>query len=247
MRIQKIISTALFAFSFIAGSHSNLSAQSQSDSVIYRQAITQAMSPEPSKIYDSLVQIVPSNKKLSWKAINGEDYILVATWTSKPQFYQPYIDSAYYPTKQYEIWITTSPQLLERFRKDKPKDTVMRLRQMLGLPPNAQYTHFVEFWVRPADLFRPCPDNEITDGTCGLCFPATADSTYKAWINNGRISRYYPCELYNKYPWTQLGYTFDWNPKNKRHIGLSEFVIKPFSNVVVNAVYTTQQYLNKKN
>lgn len=37
----------------------------------------------------------------------------------------------------------------------------MRLKQLLGLPPTATNSYFVKFWVRPNDLFRPCPDKEI--------------------------------------------------------------------------------------
>ena len=119
----------------------------------------------------------------------------------------------------------------------------MRLKQLLGLPPNAIYSYFVEFWVKPEDLFRPCPDNEITDNQCDVCFPQNTEASYKNWINENRVSRYYGCKIDEKYPWTQLGYTYDWNPRNKSHVGLSEFVIGANKNIVVNAIYTTEEYL----
>jgi len=100
----------------------------------------------------------------------------------------------------------------------KIKNPDERLKEMLGLPPNSVYSYFVELWVRPADLFRPCPDTETGDSVCSLCFPANADPTYVAWINKNRIDRYYQCDLYSKYLWTQLGYTYDWNYKNKSHL-----------------------------
>jgi len=100
----------------------------------------------------------------------------------------------------------------------KIKNPDERLKEMLGLPPNSVYSYFVELWVRPADLFRPCSDTETGDSVCSLCFPANADPTYVAWINKNRIDRYYQCDLYSKYPWTQLGYTYDWNYKNKLHL-----------------------------
>jgi len=221
-------------------------AQSPKDSVRYWKAITEAMSPNPSKISGDLVPVTKDNKNLVWKVIDGEDYLLVVTWKQSVKYYEPYIDSAYYSTGPYEIWITTAPQLLDKFKGSKKTDTSMRLKQMLGLPPNSVYNYFVTFWVRPQDLFRPCADNEIADGTCGLCFPVGTDTAYQAWINGNRISRYYPCALYDKYPWTQLGYTYDWNPKNKTHVGLSEFVIRKNSKVIVQAIYTTAQYLNRQ-
>ncbi len=238
--------TAIFVALLLSITFHQSAAQSAKDSARYQKAIADAMSPEPSKICNSLVSITKDNKNLTWKTINGEDYILVVTWKQSIQYYAPYIDSAFYNTGNYEIWITTSPELLDRFKGGRRVDTNRRLQQMLGLPPNSVYNYFVEFWVRPQDLFRPCPDKEIADGTCSLCFPQGTDSTYMAWINGNRISRYYPCDLFNKYPWTQLGYTYDWNPRNKSHVGLSEFVIGKNKKIIVQAIYTTAQYLNRQ-
>ena len=53
----------------------------------------------------------------------------------------------------------------------------------------------------------------------------------------------YQCDLYNQYPWGQLGYTYDWNPKNKSHVGLSEFIIGAGKTIYVNRIVTTQEYL----
>jgi hypothetical protein len=223
--------------------------QTPKDWADYQKAIVNAMSPEPSKIYGGLVPIVNYNYNLNWKTINGENYILVATWKGDASRFIPYVDSPYYTTPSTdgsEIWITTSPELLNRFEVSDGVDTNMRLKQMLGLPPNSVYNYFVEFWVRPEDLFRPCADNEITDGTCGLTFPANTPTSYQAWVNGNRISRYYQGSLFEKYPWTQLGYTYDWNPENKTHVGLSEFVIGKNKKIIVQAIYTTSQYIKQK-
>ena len=215
---------------------------------LYEHSITDAMSPDSSKIYSHLVEITSENKNLAWKEINGENYVLTLTWKQNISYYKPYLDSAFYNTGGYPIWITTAPELYNRMHSsdEKSSDTDLRLKQLLGLPPNSVYSYFVEFWVRPEDLFRPSPDPEITDDVAELCFPAGTDSIHINWINENRVSRYYSCSLYDKYPWTQLGYTYDWNPKNKSHVGLSEFVIKENSNIVVKAIYTTEEYLGLK-
>ncbi len=215
-------------------------------SSLYQESIENSMSPAPDKIYRDLVSITPQNKALIWRNIKGENYILVVTWKQNTSYFQPYLDSTYYNTGEYPIWVTTSPELLQRMKTENPDDVDLRLKQLLGLPPNSTYSYFVEFWVRAADLFRPCPDNEITDRQCELCFPEKTDSAYVSWINTNRISRYYPCELEDKYPWTQLGYTYDWKAENTSHIGLSEFVIDVNKNIIVHAIYTTQDYLNKE-
>jgi len=213
----------------------------------YRNSIGDAMSPDSSKICYHLVPINKQNDRLIWKQIDGEDYLLVVTWKQNINYYKPYLDSAFYDTGSYPIWVTTAPELAQRMKKEKTNNTDLRIKQLLGLPPTSTYSYFVEFWVKPEDLFRPCPDKEITDQNCALCFPQDADSTHIQWINSNRIDRYYQCDWHNQYPWTQLGYTYDWNPKNKNHIGFSEFVIGAHKKIVVKAIYPTREYLQRNN
>jgi hypothetical protein len=212
----------------------------QTNRELYKLSIINSIYPDSSKIYNKLVQINDNNKTLIRKNINGEEYILVCTWKQNVSFYQK---DTVFNTGTYPIWVTTSPELKNRIKKESPKDVNLRLVQLLGLPPNAQYSYFVEFWVRPVDLFRPCPDKEITDNKCNLCFPEEADSELIKWINENRISRYYQCDLYYQYPWGQLGYTYDWNPKNKSHVGLSEFIIGANKTIYVNRIVSTLEYL----
>lgn len=215
---------------------------------VYESAIETAMYPTDSKVYNKLFPVSKENKGLQWETVNGEEYVVMLSWKGDDTYYKPPYtkDNVLNTGSKWPIWVTAAPQLLNRMKKEKYTDANMRLKQLLGLPPNATYKYFVEFLVRPADLFRPCPDSEITDTKCDVCFPSTADSTYQAWINNTRISRYYACELYKQYPYTALGYTYDWNPANTSHVGLSEYVIKDSSNVIVKKIYTTEEYLKQE-
>lgn len=195
------------------------------------------------------------------KTIEGEEYVLMLSWKGDDKYYKPpYVsaDGVYDTGDTHPIWVTAAPQLATwaesepRFMKrvrDNEKDKMDgRLKQLIGLSPNPQYTYnyFIEFWVKPGDLFRPCPDSEITDNACTVCFPTSVDSTYQAWVNNTRAARFYdPYELLDKYPWTALGYTYDWSPRNKTHQGLSEYVIKNNVDVIVKQIYTTREYLTK--
>jgi hypothetical protein len=216
-----------------------------SNSNAYYESVIDAMAPDSSAVSENLLVINKENKKLTWKTINGEDYLLVVSWTNAKKYYEPFIDSLYYNSGSYFIWITAAPELLLRMSVENYQDPQLRLEQLIGLPPNSGCRYFVEFWVKPSDIFRPCPDQEINDSKCDLCFPSFADSTHIKWINEQRINLYYSCDIYDKYPWTQLGYTYDWNPQNKNHVGLSEFVVKENSKIVVNAIYTTDEYLKK--
>ena len=217
-----------------------------SERALYQNSIYDAMAPTMQEVSNDLVAIHKDNQELIWETFDGEDYLLMLTWKSNISYYKDYAgNKGYYDTKGYPIWVTTAPELLNRMKKEKATDVDMRLKQLLGLPPSAVYSHFVEIWVKPEDLFRPCPDSNIDDSSCDLCFPAETDSLHRAWINENRVSRYYAegCKLEDAYPWTQLGYTYDWNPDNPSHIGLSEFVIRKNKKVKIKAIYTTKEYL----
>ncbi|MFT5778074.1 MAG: hypothetical protein ACI837_001022 [Crocinitomicaceae bacterium] len=241
-----LLALLLLSFSQLSAQTLNSAIKPIDNRTAYQHSITEAMSPDSSKIYTDLIQIDADNENLTWKTVDGVDYILVVTWKGDASWYEKYLDSAYYPTGDFPIWVSTSPELLKRMRSGKTKDVDMRLKQLIGLPPSSVYNYFVEFWVKPDDLIRPCPDSEITDKQCELCFPAGADSTYMAWVNENRISRYYKCALDDKYPWTQLGYTYDWSPANPSHVGLSEFVIGVNKKILINKIYTTAEYLAKE-
>ncbi len=210
----------------------------------YAASIIDASYPESDEISNGLISIQSDNKKLVWKEIEGRQYMLVATWTANDSYYP---ESGAYNTSNYPIWVTAAPELLNWYKSRKPKelqDRDLRLKQLLGLPPTVEKNYFIEFWVQPEDLFRPCPDKEVSDSSCSLCFTDELDEEHKTWIKNLRNDSYYNCNG-DKYPWTQLGYTYDWYPGNKSHIGLSEFVIKAQSDIIVNKKYTTTDYLNQ--
>ena len=168
---------------------------------------------------------------------------------NEPKIYQRAVEnsmSGEYNTGNYEIWVTAAPELYQRMKKVNPADRSLRLKQLLGLPPSAENKIFIELWVKPSDVFRPCPDNEVDDQQCNLCFTArdSADASYIEWFNRSRIDRYYATGLYNQYPWTQLGYTYDWHPRNRSHRGLSEFVVQKNKTVYIEKAYATDEYLD---
>src|SRR5205085_6021426 len=76
-------------------------------------------------------------------------------------------------------WVTAAPEVQkfcqDYFKKSNdPAALNLRLKQFLGLDPSWQYDVFVEMWVRPSDLFRPCPDPETTDSQCNLNLAASS-------------------------------------------------------------------------
>jgi hypothetical protein len=232
-----------------ASTRSSSSYTDISDKQLYTNALKDACIPLEEHIYDSLTTINDSNPGLIRKRINNEEYILAVSLKSgKARTWYKNDSSGFYNTENYQIWVTVVPELKKKISPVPPSERLMRLRQLLGLPPDAVYDCIVEFWVRPQDLFRPCPDNETGDSRCGLEFPDSASREYRAWFDSSRIERYYGSgRLYSKYPWTQLGYTYDWSAQNKTHIGLSEFVIDRNKNIVIDTIYSLQDYFSDVN
>lgn len=215
----------------------------------YRKAVENAEVANADEIYAKLTLIASCNRSLIWKDKTDPDSpILVTTWIDDGS-------RQYYPVNEeitisagHEPWVTVAPQVKNfctatRLRGPRLK---LRLEQLLGLPSATNKSTFVELWVKPNDLFRPCPDPEITDVVCGLDYPQpgfmAVTQGYMDWFNNQKLKSYSPTSNgLPGYPWTRLGYTYDWGgPTN--HVGVSEFIIKAGAVVKVNALPTTGMY-----
>ncbi len=213
--------------------------------VRYIKAVADAAKPEPWEVTNKLIAIQENNSNLVWKDFGGEPHLLVSSWKGDTTYYFNDSITGYYNTGKYPIWVTTSPELQRRCTQPafgRKEGLDLRLKQLFGMPPGVDKKYFVTFWVKPTDLYRPCPDGEIGDRSCGLAFPDSVTEDHKKWVNNQRIASYYNVDWKSNYPWTELGYTYDWNPRNKSHIGLSEFIIATNSEVIVNRAYSTEEF-----
>ena len=67
------------------------------------------------------------------------------------------------------MWVTAVPQVRDFCRALGTRDNAAitnRLLQLIGLPPTGKNARFVEMWVSPKDMMRPCPDREVDDNRC---------------------------------------------------------------------------------
>lgn len=140
------------------------------------------------------------------------------------------------------IWVTGVPEVQEKCRMFQG-DVLMRLRQLLGLPPDAHVERFLVFRARAVDIFRPAPDGRVTTTLpcptlagapipqdCGNAFPAETTPEHYAWIAQQSFRLHV---LSHGYPWTHLGYTYDWAPGLSGHYGASEYVLRPGASVLI--------------
>ena len=195
-----------------------------------------------SEVFRNLTAITPDNRKLRWRTVDSRRQVLCVTWT----------DKVYYPgavmtlPRDKVVWVTVVPELRSFFRKhgSNGMNPTLRAEQLLGLPPDFKLNRFVEFWAFPEDLIRPSPDPEITDHEAEIRFrPASrftsSNASYRKWFGRAAAMSY---EGKRQFPWTRLGYTYDWSADG-HHIGLSEFVVLGGAKIQVASVFSNEDYL----
>lgn len=218
----------------------------------YKLAVIDARTAEPYEIYRNLTAAVyygdsmAGQGNLVWSADSaGKMRLLVVSWMkqSSTQYWPVGKKFRTSNNQAYMSWITTPPEMLDFLKKNLFTDTAslhLRVAQILGMPPDSKNNYFVEFWVYPENLFRPTPDPEITDHEADLFFPASVSQKHKSWFLN-EIQNKYDTTSSSAFPWTRLGYTYDWaNPIHP--IGLSEFVVDTSSLVTVKQIYSSWEY-----
>lgn len=220
--------------------------------------IEDAKQPAADEVAEDLWALSPSNAKIKWRENNGKIEYLMSTWKYVSN---PSVDWPVGTKKQlsYQTWLTAVPQVKEFCQQYQGVDgnipdnieLSLRIQQYLGLILNkySTKTHFVELWVKSEDLTRPCIDSEIEDSSCNLLPVPVPDSSpvVKSIYTNS-----YTNAKQEYYPWTGLGYTYDWGNSQKPHKGASEFIINPIAgspvevevaSVTPTDIYCQQQVL----
>ena len=210
-------------------------------------AVVDAEKAEPSEVSRTLTRI-HGNPHLVDTMIGGKWHLLVVCWDSRPDMFP---DQGDFET-DHSVWVTLAPQLRDRCRTyqtlfERTEATTSRLEQLLGMAPDGPERHFLELWVQPDNLFRPCPDSETDDTRCELQFPPNTTSDHREWFTDLLEAGFPPASdaRHNgaeQKIWTRLGYTYDWNPENSSHIGLSEFVIHRDVHVWVRRKVSTEEF-----
>jgi hypothetical protein len=181
------------------------------------------------------------------------------------------------PTYWYNSWVTVVPELKNLLGSSPSLLRLAQALGLPPPNSGKTLTNtcILELYVSPANMFRPSADPEITDQEAELSFPLdnfrkyddtvlvysdmSCDNaycpsctssgkcgmtTYRNWF---AIRRTYVYSLATPYPWTALGYTYDWGNPEAPHIGVSEFVINAGSSgipVFIKSAKWTGEYFN---
>ena len=207
-------------------------------------------------VADALVRTLDevSNSLL---VIDAKSPVRVVTWVRSDQVnrLKDPGTGAWLKKAPSDMWVTVVPKLQEfcrafvSARSASTGDLTFRLEQRLGLPPGNNKTTFVELVVKDAaktkNLFRPCSNPSAVSRVCGVEPPAeSVPADYRNWFYR---QYYFSFGGAPTYPWTALGYTFDWAPAESGRtgfveVGESEFVIPRGGAIQVQSVTPTLEY-----
>ena len=204
-----------------------------SNEELYRMAVINSMTINEKDILP-LIKITTESQMCSW---NADGKVLMLTHHSFPN---SYIAGEEYTLIYGKVWTFTDKEILKWYAENKNNVTCweLRFKQLLGLPENRTYTHFSAMWTNPADILRPGYAWQLSDTVGAAFFEVQPTSEYKEWFDKNIVWSYFE----SAYPWTRLGYTYDWSYSNKVY-GLSEFIIQKNSTVFVEWTFTTQEFL----
>ncbi len=205
------------------------------------------------KLYYSECQKLTNLNSIEDTIINGQKYVLMLAWKSasfknyiKPSLIELNCYKSANTFFSYPLFLTT----VSDFNNFKQKYNLkslnedqlnMRLRQLIGLPPQSQNDNFVEFWVKPEDVFRPTIDSSLNFSR----IPYNIDPQYYKLYTEFSKNSFTNSEITKNYPFSGLGYTWDWSPESTDHHGVTEFVLKENREIYVRRVFSTINYLKE--
>lgn len=156
---------------------------------------------------------------------------------------------------QDDIWFVQKNQLKKLCKHSSKKITPSKIEQLLGMPPLSNYRgwHLVVMKVPNQQavlslrshftpgVFRPCFSTDSIRQSYCTYQPDMNLPRYDAWVLMLSLTQF---RLKGGYPWTGLGYTYNWDPQAKSIIGLSEFIVTRGTEVTILGSQTPNQFCN---
>ena len=199
----------------------------------YEKAIIDAMTADIDEI-KPLVNINPDNPDTFWD--EDKCHVLMASFHRWPDSYP---EHTVINTLWGDSWLVSAQEFLNWYAKNSEgvNDWTLRYNQLIGMPSDSKNNTISLLWVKPSSLIRPAYVRDINLPMTNE-FTVEPDAEYMKWFNE------YSCSSYQTggYPWTRLGYTYDW-ADNGTSYGLSEFVLEKGSDVVVEKTMSLDEYI----
>ena len=205
------------------------------------RALEDAEQADEDEVVTDLITLTPEQPGLQWQTDEaGEAWVQLVTWTDWDGYRAQVGQSV--PLGR-AIWVTAAPEVQAACRDFGLTGSALttRLEQYLGIRPGAGKPYFVTLWARPSTVVRPCADPDVSAAACEPTDVATdvhiGTHDHRAWFDDLRARSYGE----GGYPWTRLGYTYDWAPGADER-GASEFVVPAETTVRIASFTTTDEY-----
>ena len=212
----------------LAGCESETSA---SIDELWGAAMADAVFSEDSEVME-LVCLTPQDPQVIWD--EAGERVLLVTWHSYEEPCEP--GEA---LEHKDIWATSLGELTGWYLENGSSvtDWELRFAQLLGVHSDEGYTRFTAFWVEPSEVIRPA---YVTDVTAQMAngYDQITDLAYRAWFDSNIIYSYFESE----YPWTRLGYTYDWSGGDSPY-GLTEFLIADGGETEIAFTCSTEDFV----
>ena len=167
--------------------------------------------------------------------------VRVVTWTPEKVDIGTAIDTAA-SRRVGDVWVSLMSEIQSRcqgFSQEERKNLPVRIKQLLGLPPDfmgGQAGGFAVIEVNASDgrdLFRPCMNPDSTQTSCVAPpprVPSNSAEEHIKWMAKVTHDSYEKLPPADRFPWTQLGYTYDWSTPAMPY-GVSEYIVRNGSTV----------------
>lgn len=177
--------------------------------------------PHADGMVDNLKTLTHDTQGLIW---NPDDptRVLLSTFANYDGYQKGYTDGG----RSITLWLAPAPDLYNFLRDNNISgtDAALRTKQLLGMPADHTGDRVVEVYASVDGLRRAMKNPDVTNPNSSITYPADVDVNYpgfRTWFEGNVHSNF---TASTPYPYTQLGYTYDWgNPDSK--VGLSEFIL----------------------
>lgn len=206
----------------------------------YQQAIDDAMIASSDKIFP-LVEVTEKSLMMTWNKTKDKVLMIsllddVSDYRDKSNFIVKDNGSLWlFAGKEYSCWFA--------HRKEEFDSCDIRQQQLFGLPNDYEAKYYVAFWVKPEDLVRPAYEPDVTKQLTVESLDGSRLGESGMWFIGSMLSMHKE----KNFPWTRLGYTYDWSSKSINHKGLCEFIAKKDADLEIVWIKTSEEYLKSIN
>ena len=241
-QVRRVGAALLWTTALALSGCAALSPSGNSSSAQYEAAIADAAVARPRKV-SPLMPVPPGGK------------VRVGSWVTENRTpCKPPETGCATTTPAAPIWVTLAGEVQARCREWGLQGNALRqrLEQLLGLPldppPQFRKARFVTMEVTRDRLDRPCLGVDETNPqkpVCTVGIQANRAPDVRDYVLRQMADSFIVGGTGGPgYPFTRLGYTYDWNPVNAwpNHSGASEFLVQANTTATVITQQETDAY-----